>query len=160
MLGLPGVPYGSPFTRYFWKGAVPILEQEVERFAAETGQRPMLVGTATWSITAMLTYYGPPAWEDDVGLRHFFGNTASMREAWEDPNDATGRPIVLVSRRRTKLERKSVVDRLEGLGPIQERTIERDGIALRPLYFRTAQRYRGPPAQRAHESKPRVRPSR
>ncbi len=83
-----------------------------------------------------------------------------MREAWEDPNDATGRPIVLVSRRRTELERKSVVDRLEGLGPIQERTIERDGIALRPLYFRTAQRYRGPPAQRAHESKPRVRPSR
>ena len=108
----------------------------------------------------MLTSYGPPAWQDDVGSRHFFGNTASMWEAWEDPNDATGRPIVLVSRRRKELERKSVVDRLEGLGPIQEHTIERDGVALCALYFRTAQRYRGPPAQRARESKPRVRPSR
>ena len=67
---------------------------------------------------------------------------------------------MLVFRRRKELERKSVVDRLEGLGPIQEHTIERDGVVLHPLYFRTAQRYRGPPAQRAHESKPRVRPSR
>ena len=143
-LGLPGVVYGSTYDRYFFRHAVPEIEAAHRMLAEETGEQPWIVGTSKWAIPAALAFYGPEHWRGRLGARNFFGEDASMWEAWADPERAIGAPVLIVGRRAKDLKRPRVVERMEGLGPIEVRTLERDGVALRKLYYRTARRYLGP----------------
>lgn len=144
-LGLPGVPYGKPFDRYFWSYAVPEVEAVRAELARETGADPVVASTTKWSIAASLNFYGPPAWRDRVGSRNLFGKQASMWDTWNPVDDEIGRPMVLVGREELDLKRRKVVTTLEGMGPIERVTLERDGVPLRTLYYRVADRYDGPP---------------
>jgi hypothetical protein len=67
-----------------------------------------------------------------------------MWEVWADPAQAIGAPVLIVGRRAVDLERARVVERMEGLGPVEVPALERDGVMLRELHYRTASRYLGP----------------
>jgi hypothetical protein len=71
-----------------------------------------------------------------------------MWDTWNPVDDEVGRPMLLVGRDEDDLEKRGVVATLEGMGPIERVTLERDGVPLRTLYYRVAQRYKGPPAPR------------
>ena len=145
VLGLPGIPYGSAFDRYFWRESIPEIQRTLARLRAETGREPALGTTSKWSIAAVLSFYGPPEWQDTVGSRHYFGKQASMWNQWNPVTPAIGRPLLLVGRNDADLQEKPVLATLEGVGPIHAVPLERDGVRLRKLHYRTAQRYLGPP---------------
>lgn len=145
VIGLPGVPYGRPFDRYFWKQAVPEVERQLERLARETGREPALGSSTKWSIAASLGFYGPPAWQHGILSRHLFGEQASMWSSWNPVAPAVGRPLLLIGRDVEDLSERHVLATLEGAGPVEIVTLHRDGVPLRSLYFRQAKRYRGPP---------------
>lgn len=147
VMGVSGVPYGRLFDRYFWREAVPEVERQLAILARETGQAPVLGSNTKWSIAASLSFYGPPEWQDTILSRHLFGEQASMWSYWNPVEPAIGRPLLLLGRDVFDLRERHVLATLEGAGPVEIVTLVRDGVALRHLYFRRVQRYRGPPGR-------------
>lgn len=152
VLGLPGVPYGRLFDRYFWKEAVPVVERELARLGRTTGETPVLGSNTKWSIAASLSFYGPPEWQSVILSRHLFGEQASMWSFWNPVDPAIGRPLLLLGRDVEDLTEPHVISTLEEAGPVEIATLARDGVPLRRLYFRTAGRYTGPPPHRVRNA--------
>lgn len=149
VLGIPGIPYVGFSEHYFWREATHEVEQIVEAVQHQTGQKPIVVGMSRWSVATSLAFYnkserGQPM---DIRSRNLFGDKAAMYDFWYPSEPPTNRPIVLVGMIPKELERNRQDNEISPMlvqpGPIQERTILRDGKPLRKIYYRIAQGYRG-----------------
>lgn len=151
VLGIPGIPYIGFGQHYFWREATHEIEQIVGEVEHRTGQKPLVVGMSRWSVASALSFYNKdekPVWElMDIRSRNLFGDEAAMFDFWHPSEPPTNRPIILVGMKPQELERNRQGDeispKLVRPGPIQERTIVREGKVLRKIYYRIAQGYLG-----------------
>ena len=144
-LGLPGVGYPAALRLPVgWRE----LGAEVDAIAAqlerEDGRRPLRVGMDHYFIASELAFYDAGDGAAEAVGRHLFGLHDLMYERWSPASGADDQALVLVSFDRADLE-SALVDRFaEGLEPIREHPIERDGRGVGRFFSRVARRYRAP----------------
>lgn len=147
VLGIPGIPYQFLTEHYFWKEATSEVEKIAAEIQSQSGQVPIVVGMSKWSIASALAFYNKDSNRMDIRSRNMFGDNSAMYDFWHPSHPTTDRPIILVGMKPHTLERNRAgkeIDRmLEQPGMVQYKTITRNGIPLRRLYYRTAQGYRG-----------------
>ena len=133
-LGLPGNPVALINRHYFWEPTAVAVEEVEREVEALTGKPPLVVGTSIWSIAASLQFYRSRD-PEDVTSRNALGRNAVMFSTWFRPEQAAGRPVVLVAFRAKDLQ---VDDRLIDPGPIQERPVFFRGRQVRTVFIRVA----------------------
>ena len=144
-LGLPGV--GQPAGLRLpvgWRelgAAVDAISGSLEH---EAGRRPLRVGMDHYFITSELAFYDEGDGAGDAVGRHLFGLHDLMYVRWAPAAALDGRPLVLVSFDRADLEDPALARFAEGLGPVREHRLERDGRPVGRFFSRTALRYRAP----------------
>ncbi len=153
-LGLPGARYPAIADYYFWRDAVPIVEELRVELETATGIEPVVVGMSKWSIASALAFYDRRGGLGQVSARHLFACRASMYEFWRDPETAIGKPVLLIGHRREHLVKPYIDERLAGATSVGVREVRRDGVPLRRVLYRTAERYLGPHSPRGIDPPP------
>jgi len=145
-LGLPGAP--PPNTRRVpaaWDATASRLDEVVEQVLEETGERPVVVDVRSYYFCSNLNFYG--ARDGTVRTAsHFIGGGGVMYEIWDDPADYAGKPVVLISWARDKLERPAHRDYFDSLGPIHEEPIEFAGRQSARFHWRVGYGFNPAPA--------------
>lgn len=117
VLGLPGVPYPQTFARAVgWPEATRELRAVQDRIIRETGAAPVVVGMDKYNITSQVSFYGvgedgstePPLKATTIWA---LSGSRLMFTYWDPPEQFRGKTIIMVARRRAKLE----ADRLQSL---------------------------------------------
>ena len=147
VLGIPGVPYPSFMTRYYWRETTNEIEKIAENVQRETGQKPLVVGMSKWSVSSAMYFYNRHGEPMDIRSRNMFGDSGAMYEVWHPSEAPTTRPIILVGMERPHLEHdragNDITRLLDQPGPIQSMIITREGKPLRIVYYRIAKGYLG-----------------
>ncbi|SFI79982.1 glycosyltransferase family 39 protein [Nitrosomonas sp. Nm34] len=147
VLGIPGIPYQFLAEHYFWKEAAIEIEKIAEEIESQNGQAPIVVGMNKWSIASALSFYTKDSSKIDIRSRNMFGDKSAMYDFWYPSHPATDRPIILIGIKRHTLEHDRAGNEIDRMliqpSTIQYKTVTRNSTPLRPLYYRTAQGYRG-----------------
>jgi dolichol-phosphate mannosyltransferase len=147
VLGIPGIPYPSFMTRYYWRETTSEIEKIVENVQRETGQKPLVVGMSKWSVSSAMFFYNRHGEPMDIRSRNMFGDSGAMYEVWHPSEPPTTRPIILVGMEWPHLEHdragNDIARLLDQPGPIQSIVITREGKPLRIVYYRIAKGYLG-----------------
>jgi dolichol-phosphate mannosyltransferase len=133
VLGLPGLPYPSSFSRALgWAGAAQELQGVHDRLARTTGMAPVVVGMDKYSTAAELSYYSAArragvtafgaARRDPQAMKIVNKGTVLegdglMFEYWNDPQEFAGRPFIMVARDRTALRYEGLASHFAELDP-------------------------------------------
>lgn len=142
-LGLPGVPWQEHRLGYLGWPEIAVEVAELEReLEAATGKPPVVAGLAKWGTAAALTFHDADDRADNITARNLVGMGGSQWERWFDPDTDPTRPVLLVSH-ETKVISKPWLDQaLIGLGPLQARTVHRNGKPIQRMYWRIADGFR------------------
>lgn len=142
-LGLPGVPWREHRLGYLgWPeiaAEVDALEQELE---SRTGQRPIVAGLAKWGIAAALSFHDVDGRRDNITARNLIGMGGSQWERWFDRDTDPSRPVLLISHETKVITKPWLEDALIDLGPLQSRSVERNGKTIQQMYWRVAGGFR------------------
>ena len=147
VLGLPGIGHsGIPLKSLpiGWKefsAQVERIESDLEK---ETGEEPLRVGMDRYFLSSQIAFYDPDkdAVRNTAG-RSLFGMDSLMFDRWVTPEAASGRNVLLVSRRSNgPIAAEAVADRFRTLGPIQEHIVYKDGIPVNRFYYRIGYGYK------------------
>ena len=142
-LGLPGLKTSDFDSGYLgWKETTAAVEEIRQELAAATGREPIVAATRKWDVPAALSFHGPPELGQHVTGRNLIGMRGSMWEYWFDPDTDPQRPVLLVNYRPELIGEQWLESALINLGPLNERTIKRDGKPIRTLYYRKAEGFR------------------
>lgn len=142
-IGLPGVQWQPNRLGYMgwpelaWE--VHAIEREIE---AETGKRPVIAGMAKWGIPAALAFHDVDGRRDNITARNLVGMSGSQWERWFDPDTDPGRPVLLVSHEPKLIDEDWLEIALIGLGPLETRTVYRDGMPIQTLHYRVGDGFR------------------
>ncbi len=147
VLGIPGIPYPSFMTRYYWRETTSEIEKIAEHVQQETGQKPLVVGMSKWSVASAMFFYNRHGEPLDIRSRNMFGDSGAMYQVWHSSEPPTTRPIILVGMEPQHLERdragNDIARLLDQPGPVESMTITRAGKPLRMVYYRIAKGYLG-----------------
>ncbi|MDV6341848.1 glycosyltransferase family 39 protein [Nitrosomonas sp. Is24] len=147
VLGIPGIPYPSFMTRYYWRETTSEIEKIAAQVQQETGQKPLVVGMSKWSVASALSFYNQHGEPMDIRSRNMFGDSGAMYEIWHPSESPTTRPVILVGMERQHLEYDRTGNDnarlLDQPGPVQSITITREGKPLRIVYYQIAKGYLG-----------------
>jgi len=112
------------------------------RIEAETGQRPIVAGMAKWGISAALSFHDVDGRRDNITARNLVGMGGSQWELWFDPQTDPDRPVLLVSHEPKLIDEEWLERALIGLGPLQTRTVTRNGMPIQVLHYRIGAGFR------------------
>jgi dolichol-phosphate mannosyltransferase len=147
VLGIPGIPYPSFMTRYYWRETTSEIEKIVENVQRETGQKPLVVGMSKWSVASAMFFYNRHGEAMDIRSRNMFGDSGAMYQLWHPAEPPTTRPIILVGMEQKHLEQdragNDITRFLDQPGPVQSLMITREDKPLRIVYYRIAKGYLG-----------------
>ena len=148
-LGLPGVRTGDFNSGYLGWEETAIAVHEIERAVAEEfGRQPIVAATNKWGVSAALAWHDPEGRIDHITAQNLIGMSGSMWELWFDPATEPETPVILIHYRSSLINEEWLEGALQALGPLQQKTILRDGRPIRTLYWRVAEGFR--PEQLRH----------
>ena len=131
--------------RAAWAATAGRLDEVVGEVAQETGERPIVVDVRSYYFSSNLNFYGAR----DGTIRtaaHFVGGDGVMYGIWDDPAEYGGKPVVLISFARNKLERPGLPPYFDSLGPIHEESIEFAGRKSARFHWRVGYGFKPAPA--------------
>jgi dolichol-phosphate mannosyltransferase len=152
-LGIPGLSYPRHFARVIgWPGAARQLQGVREQLMKETGSDPVIVGLNSYSIASQLQFHSAhlseamadgtrPAEVTTMGSLR--GRSSVMYSYWYSSEQYQGRPLILVSRHKRKLETPRMEKHFTKFGPeIQTLALANSGPAgngqlVDTYYYRT-----------------------
>lgn len=151
-LGLPGIPFSS---RTFLFGADDLARQVLdtaEKFAAEEGNIPLVVGMDTYRITSGLAFYLHKQADSAVDPRHhgtapetagrhIFGKNALMYKYWLSPELAAGRDILIVAESKKYLADQQFSNYAGTFGNIGSYEVNKVGKKVGSYYYRHIHSY-------------------
>ncbi|MFW6339368.1 MAG: glycosyltransferase family 39 protein [Wenzhouxiangella sp.] len=142
-LGLPGLKTTDFGTGYLgWPEIAVELDRIEGELAASTTKPPLLAATSKWGGAAALAFHHPDGRRDQITGQNLIGMSGAMWEYWFDRDTDPERPVILYNVRSRLIDEAWLEQALIGLGPLQQRPIERDGQVIQTLYFRIAEGFR------------------
>jgi dolichol-phosphate mannosyltransferase len=142
-LGLPGIKTTDFDSGYLgWKETAGVVAEIREDVASSTAREPIIAATRKWDVPAALYFHGHAQQMDSITARNLIGMRGAMWEFWFDPETDPERPVILVNYKRELIDEEWLELALVNLGPLEKRTIKRDGEPIRTLYYRIAEGFR------------------
>ena len=145
VLGLPGVAYSEhiELVPVGWRSLgeqVAAIDAEIR---TQTGTEPLVVGMDRYAIASELAFYSPDRAHavSQTSSDHLFGGVGLMYERWSPAASQVGRTLLLVGYKPEDVSGREVESRVQGLGPVREGMLARDGQAIRRYYYRIAYAY-------------------
>ena len=145
VLGLPGVAYSGhiELVPVGWRSLgeqVAAVDAEVR---TQTGTEPLVVGMDRYAIASELAFYSPDRAHavSQTSSDHLFGGVGLMYERGSPAASQVGRTLVLVGYKPEDVSGRAVESRVQGLGPVREGVLARDGQFIRRYYYRIAYDY-------------------
>jgi dolichol-phosphate mannosyltransferase len=145
--GIPGIGYTrkAELMPVGWRQLGREVSARAEDVAKQEGREPVVVGMDRYAIASELAFYGSDQAQSvsRASSGHLFGQMGLMYERWLKLEDARGRTLLLVAWSREELSGNDIERSVERLGPIEEGRLTRDGVLIRPYFYRIAHGYRG-----------------
>ena len=142
-IGLPGVQWQPNRLGYMgWPEIAREVHAIESRLEATTGKRVVVAGMAKWGIAAALSFHDVDGQRENITARNLVGMSASQWARWFDPDTEPDRPVLLVSHEPKLIDEEWLKRALIGLGPLQTRTVYRDGKPVQKLYYRIGAGFR------------------
>lgn len=146
-LGIPGLGYSkhAELIPVGWRELGREIHGLAGAIATTSGSDPLIVGMDRYAIASELAFYAPDRIKAvrETSSGHLFGQMGLMYERWFPPAAERGRTLLLVAWDRGDLEAGRLQSSVEGLEPITEGSVTRDGEVVRHYYYRLAYGYRG-----------------
>jgi dolichol-phosphate mannosyltransferase len=145
VLGLPGAGYSEhiELVPVGWRSLAEQVAAVDAEVRAQTGTEPLVVGMDRYAIASELAFYSPDRAHaiSQTSSDHLFGGVGLMYERWSAAADQVGRTLLLVGYRTEDVSGREVESRVQGLGPVREGMLARDGRLIRRYYYRIAYAY-------------------
>ena len=145
VLGLPGAAYSEhiELVPVGWRSLgeqVAAIDAEVR---TQTGSEPLVVGMDRYAIASELAFYSPDRAHavSQTSSDHLFGGVGLMYERWSPAASQVGRTLLLIGYKREDVSGREVESQVQGLGPVREGVLARDGQIIRRYYYRIAYDY-------------------
>jgi dolichol-phosphate mannosyltransferase len=141
-VGIPGLGYGQE------PESVPVgwreLGRQVHDIAEQAAGDPLIVGMDRYFLASELAFYAPNPHDAVRGTTNasLFGRLGLMYERWVPPCAERGRTLLLLAWDAADLDSPDVQAAVEALAPVQTGELWRNGILIRPYYYRFAYGYR------------------
>jgi dolichol-phosphate mannosyltransferase len=151
-VGIPGLGYGQEPEN------VPVGWRELGRQIHDIAERaagdPLIVGMDRYFLASELAFYAPNPRAAVRGTTNasLFGRLGLMYERWLPPSAERGRTLLLVAWHAADLDAPDVQAAVEALAPVQAGELRRNGILVRPYYYRFAYGYRTYPTEQRDRS--------
>jgi dolichol-phosphate mannosyltransferase len=146
VLGLPGLGYGKhiELVPVAWRDFAGQVMDTAAAVRQETGSDVLIVGMDRYAIASELAFYGAERTRSTVetSSSHLFGGLGLMYERWTPAQLQDGRTLLLVAWDPAELAGDSIDGHADHLGPVETRTLTRDGYLVRHYYQRLAYNYR------------------
>jgi len=150
-LGIPGLGFGQHPENIpvGWRELGRQIHAIAEHTSSTSGGAPLIVGMDRNFLASELAFYAPDPDEavSETTSAHLFGQVGLMYEYWFPPAAERGRTLLLVAWHAADLEAPEVRAGIEGLAPIHEGELRRNGTFIRRYYYRIAYGYRGFPPE-------------
>jgi dolichol-phosphate mannosyltransferase len=146
VLGLPGLGYGKhiELVPVAWRDLARQVTDTAAAVRKDTGSDVLIVGMDRYAIASELAFYGAERTGSAVetSSAHLFGGLGLMYERWTPAPLQEGRTLLLVAWEASELTGGAVEGHADRLGPVESRTLTRDGHMVRHYYQRLAYNYR------------------
>jgi dolichol-phosphate mannosyltransferase len=148
VLGIPGLGYTrhTELVPVEWRDFARQIDGIADALRSKYGDKLLVVGMDRYAIASELAFYS----HDQVkavaatSSAHLFGDVGLMYEQWFPVELQTGRTLLLVSWDPANLAASHLENRVDGLDPVREGVLTRNGSVVRRYYYRIAQDYRYP----------------
>jgi len=142
-LGLPGLKISDFGTGYLtWTQAAEEIQRLEVEITQNTGMSPIIASTTKWNGAAAIAWHGRPDDLDRITGQNIIGMSGSMWERWFDAEQDPNRPILLINRSEKLISEPWLELALIDLGPIQQITLNRDGVEDGVLVYRIAKGFK------------------
>jgi len=148
VLGIPGVGY-SEHTELIpieWRDFGRQIDAIATTVRATNRGELLVVGMDRYAIASERAFYSKDQSKAvaETSAGHLFGDVGLMYERWFPVTLQTGRTLLLVAWDPAQLAAAHLEDRVDGLEPIQEGVLSREGRSVRRYFYRVAHGYRYP----------------
>jgi dolichol-phosphate mannosyltransferase len=110
---------------------------------AETGIKPMIVGTDRYRVASELSFYGfDPAITESIAGRHLVGGDSLMWSRWFLPSEAKGKPVLLIGLEPGTLADDLLKNYFDTMGPIRVRDVVKNRKVVAIFYYRIGYGYK------------------
>lgn len=162
-LGLPLVPYSEKMHRAIgWRALADKSVEISQRFEAQIGARPVLVGMDKHNIAAQLWFYVTKKMGVElmpqIGSRNIVGDEALMFRYWSPLENFVGKTIVMIARSEADLNDERVVTFFDNVGPIEPLELQTGWSKTKTYYMRVGYSYKGASEQALFERAPQLMP--
>ena len=146
VLGLPGLGYGEhiELIPVGWRELSRRVIETADAYRIKTGAEVLIVGMDRYAIASEVAFYGRRQLHSGVASTNsgLFGGMSLMYGNWTPPESQQGRDLLLVAFSAGELSGPDIEAHVEGLGPIEDVPLLRDGRLIRHYYQRLAFSYR------------------
>jgi dolichol-phosphate mannosyltransferase len=146
VLGLPGLGYGKhiELVPVAWRDLARQVTDAAAAVRKDTESDVLIVGMDRYAIASELAFYGAERTGSAVetSSAHLFGGLGLMYERWTPAPLQEGRTLLLVAWDPSELTGAAIEGHAERMGPVETRTLTRDGHVVRHYYQRVAYNYR------------------
>ncbi|MGO9992736.1 MAG: glycosyltransferase family 39 protein [Steroidobacteraceae bacterium] len=148
VLGIPGLGYTrhTELVPVEWRDFARQIDGIADALRSKYGDKLLVVGMDRYAIASELAFYSHDQVEAVAATSsaHLFDDVGLMYEQWFPVELQTGRTLLLVSWDPANLAATHLENRVDGLEPVREGVLTRDGSVVRRYYYRVAHDYKYP----------------
>ena len=149
VLGWPGVGYSAhiELLPVGWRDLSHRIVDLALGSQQQSGELPVIVGMDRYAIASEIAFEGQRILHAPVltSSAHLFQGVGLMYQFWTPPEILAGKTLLLVAFDPNDLQGRLVEEHAARFGPIETLALERDGKAIRNMYYRFAYDYRPTP---------------
>ena len=155
--GFPWISYPYNYHLLGWNEFGREIEELVNRFEYETGEKILVVGMDRNRVASGLAFYRTKAIESssnkleanpafETSSWHLFGGNGLMYERWFPVDQQNNKTLLLIGRNKADLIDGNVLSHIEQAQEIKEIKINKNGQQVGLYYYRVAKGYQSQPA--------------
>jgi dolichol-phosphate mannosyltransferase len=148
VIGIPGLGYTqhTELVPVEWRDFARQIDGIADALRAKERDKLLVIGMDRYAIASELAFYSRDQLKSvaTTSSAHLFDDMGLMYEQWFPVELQTGRTLLLVSWDPANLAATHLQNRVDGLEPVQEGVLTRDGSVVRRYYYRIAHNYRYP----------------
>ena len=145
VLGIPGLGESShtELVPVEWRDFGRQIDGIAENVRARYGEDLLVVGMDRYAIASERAFYSHDRSKSvaETSSCHLFGGMGLMYERWFPAERQAGRTLLLLAWDAGDLQAVQLQSHVNGLEPLQEGTLVRDGRIVRRYYYRVAHGY-------------------
>jgi dolichol-phosphate mannosyltransferase len=146
VIGLPGVGYSAhtELVPVAWRQFGRRIGAIADALRVPSEGKLLIVGMDRYAIASELAFYSIDQTQSvaETSAGHLFGDMGLMYQQWFPPMVQAGKTLLLVAWDAGTLDDARFAGRVARISAIQEGYLVKDGLTVRPYFYRVAYGYR------------------